>query len=132
MTHARVLTLEVLAKTKVPISALGLAELIKDSCNQATVYRALHFLESKGLVHGFVLHCSEHGTERYFVKADSVHRHWFHCECCHSFLDMGTCRLQGLQADLENEYGIHIQEHNLSFTGLCKTCSQKKVPFDHT
>lgn len=125
MTHARTLALEALARAPHPLSALGLANLVKDSCNQATVYRALHFLEAQGLVHGFVLHCSQHGTERYFVKADSMHRHWFHCERCHGFMDMGSCRLQGLQSDLEQEFGIQIRDHNLSFTGICKNCSQE-------
>lgn len=122
MTQARKEVLEVLAQSGVPLTALSVAQMLKESCNQATVYRALHHLESKGMVHSFVLHCHDHGTERYYTRLEAVHRHWFHCEICHSFIDLGRCRLHELEEDLETEYGVRIKEHNLYFTGLCEKC----------
>lgn len=127
MTQARSEVLEVLARSAVPLAALGVAQQLKDSCNQATVYRALHHLESKGLVHSFVLHCEDHGTERYYSRVEAVHRHWFHCETCHTFIDLGGCRLHALEQDLEGEFGVEIKHHNLYFTGICGICRNLSV-----
>jgi len=91
-------------------------------CDQATVYRALDYLEGAGLAESFVLRCSERGTERYFVSAGKPHRHWFHCESCHRFVDAGECRLEGIAAELERERGLEVWRHNLYFSGLCADC----------
>lgn len=124
MTKARKAALDALDGAPEPLSASGLHERLGSSCDQATVYRALHFLEEKGLAESFVLHCAEHGTERYFVSRNAPHRHWFHCALCHRFLDLGACAIGPMAQRLERERGIRISSHVLYFTGTCPECSR--------
>ncbi len=99
---------------------------IGGACDQATVYRALHYLEESGRAESFVLHCSEHGVERYYAPAASAHRHWFHCESCHRFLDLGSCRLGPMLGEVEAETGVRVMRHTLYMTGLCPACVRKR------
>ncbi len=129
MTKAREAALEALGRATEPLSAAGVLSAIGACCDQATVYRVLHYLESAGFAESFVLHCEEHGTERYYVSAASMHRHWFHCEACHRFIDLGACRLGGIVQDLEGELGLKVSRHVMYLTGLCKACQKKSPAF---
>ncbi len=123
MTKAREAALAALKAAGRPLSAAGVRQAIGVDCDQATVYRALHYLEERDLAESFILHCDEHGTERYYVSADAPHSHWFHCEACHCFIDLGGCRIGALTADMEKERGLRIRRHVLYFTGLCGDCA---------
>lgn len=127
MTKARKAALAAIEAATEPLSAAGVLDAIGSCCDQATVYRALHYLESSGLAESFVLHCDEHGTERYYVSATTAHRHWFHCESCHCFIDLGECRLGGIVLDLEAELDLQVNRHIMYLTGLCTAC-QKNSP----
>ncbi|HOT62166.1 MAG TPA: transcriptional repressor [Treponemataceae bacterium] len=122
MTRARESTLSILREANEPLSAAGVFRLAA-GFDQATVYRALHYLEEKGLAVSFILACEEHGTERYYAVSDSgKHRHWFHCERCHRFVDLGDCAIEPLVERYETAYGIDIRSHTLSLTGTCADC----------
>lgn len=131
MTKARAETIEILESAPEPLSASDIHREIGARFDQATIYRTLHYLEGRGLVDSFVLHCSEHGTERYYTARRSVdgepspHRHWFHCESCHRFTDLGDCQLEPLMGDFESRHGIVVRDHTLSLTGLCPDCAGK-------
>lgn len=128
MTRAREAALQALREATVPLTASGLIRVIGGDCDQATVYRTLHWLEDNGFADSFVLHCDSHGTERYYTaRFDSAgnkspHRHWFHCERCHEFTDLGSCKLRSLVSAYESEYGLDVRGHTLYFTGLCAAC----------
>lgn len=123
MTRARSLVLEALEGSAEPLSAAAVFAGIGGACDQATVYRALSYLEAKGKAESFVLHCDEHGTERYYSAGSAGHRHWFHCVACHCFVDLGACRLGGLVAELERERGLQVLHHALYLSGLCTDCA---------
>ena len=131
MTKARRAVLEVLAAAESPLTAAEIFRRLPISADQATVYRTLHYLEDNGTADSFVLHCSSHGTERYYTAAVSstgepiAHRHWFHCEKCHRFTDLGDCRLAELMQGYEKEYGISVFTHTLYLTGECAECKGK-------
>jgi len=125
VTKARTAALAAINGANEPLSAAGVLDAIGACCDQATVYRALHYLESSGYAESFVLHCEEHGTERYYVSAAAVHRHWFHCESCHRFIALGACRLGGIVKDLEAELDLKVSRHIMYLTGLCETCQKK-------
>ncbi len=122
MTKARTACLETLETASQPLSAADVAARCGSSCDQATVYRALHYLEDNGLAESFVLHCREHGVERYYSSRASQHRHWFHCESCHRFIDLGACRIGGIVSAFENGLDIKVTRHTLYLTGLCRDC----------
>ncbi len=123
MTRARKAALDALVAAERPLSAAGVCAAIDLDCDQATVYRALHYLEERELAESFILHCDEHGTERYYVSAGAGHNHWFHCEACHRFIDLGKCRIGDLAAEIERENGVQVRRHVLYFTGLCGNCA---------
>lgn len=122
MTKARAAVLAALDAATEPLSAAGVVTRLADRCDQATVYRALHHLEEAGRAESFVLYCSEHGVERYYASAGAPHRHWFHCESCHRFVDLGACRIGGLVADVERELGLRVSRHTMYLSGTCADC----------
>jgi len=125
MTKARMHVLESISKAKEPLSARQLCERYAQEHDPATIYRALHYLEEKGSLDSFILHCSEHGTERYYVLHAGEHRHWFHCEHCHRFTDLGLCRFDSLVDQMSREKGLSVTSHTFYATGICKECRDK-------
>lgn len=127
-TRARKAIIEILQQAKEPLSAASVYSALTITADQATVYRNLHVLEDEGLAHSFILHCADHGTERYYTaspeiaEGDLAHRHWFHCERCHCFTDLGSCKLSELVAGYEAQHNITVLTHTLYLTGLCSSC----------
>lgn len=124
LTKARRAVLEALRDSG-PSSALDLGRRLASACDQATVYRALHFLEEEGWADSFVLRCDLRGTERYYVVRSDAHRHWLHCERCHGFVDLGECRVGPLLKDMEDSLGVEIRSHTLYAAGICRSCAAK-------
>jgi Fur family ferric uptake transcriptional regulator len=120
--------LEILVQAHEPLSAATVLRIAGSKADQVTVYRTLHYLEENGYADSFVLHCTSHGTERYYsatIGADgtpATHSHWFHCEQCHRFIDLGTCTIHELVTEYEREYGIEVRTHTLYLTGICPNC----------
>jgi Fur family ferric uptake transcriptional regulator len=105
-----------------PSSAADIVRCLEGRCDTATVYRGLHRLEGEGRLEAFVFECAERGVERYYLSRASAHRHFFHCERCHRFIDLGECRLGEIVGELERERGLRVEGHTLSFTGICTDC----------
>lgn len=124
MTKARRSLLSILQHATEPLSVSALLQHSEVHCNQATVYRSLHYLESEGYLDSFVLHCTDHGTERYYScrSAEARHSHWFHCTVCHRFTGLGGCILQEELTRWEEEYGFSICDHTFFLTGVCQSC----------
>lgn len=126
MTKARRAVIDVLDGAGQPLSVAGVVARMEGACDQATVYRALHFLEDHGQAESFVLSCSEHGVERYYASRAAPHRHWFHCESCHRFTDLGLCRMGGFVQGVEDELGLRVRRHVLYLTGTCASCAAER------
>ena len=122
MTRARAAVLSVVDAAARPLAAADVASALSGACDQATVYRALHYLEDSGDLESFVLYCAEHGVERYYVTRKAAHRHWFHCESCHRFIDIGACKVGGLVSTVERELGVRVSQHTFNMIGLCPDC----------
>lgn len=125
MTKARAQVLGCVSSAKEPVSAKQVWTSLGNEYDQATIYRALHYLEERGNLDSFILHCVEHGTERYYVLHTAEHRHWFHCEGCHRFFDLGLCRFEELMAQVGAEKGLTITSHTFYATGYCPECRRK-------
>lgn len=124
MTKLRKKVFDTLVKSDTPLSASGILAMMPADCHQATVYRALRYLEEKGYIDSFVLPCSEHGTEKYYTESceRGQHAHWFHCTGCHRFIRLEDCNLADIVNDMEKSHKIAIKSHVLYFTGLCSDC----------
>ena len=130
MTKARMNVLNILTKEEKPMSAQEVSSLLASDINSVTVYRTLHYLESKGFCDSFLLHCTQKGTERYYVSIidesgkECEHHHWFHCEKCHQFTDLGSCQIDSLIDSYSKQLDITVLHHNLSLSGICHSCQQ--------
>jgi Fur family ferric uptake transcriptional regulator len=123
MTKTRLAVYETLQGSEVPLSAAEIYKRIPMNLDLATVYRSLHYFEDQGKIESFSFTCAEKGTERYFYRRKEPHAHFFHCEGCHKFINLGDCRVGGMLQDIESDYGVKIESHTLYFTGLCGGCS---------
>jgi len=126
MTKARVAVLDAVNEAGKPLSAADVFDVLKVQCDQATVYRALHYLESTGYVESFVLHAQDQGVKQYYVSNQAVHSHWFYCEACNVFLDLGSCKIGDLITDFEQNLGLRVSRHIFYMTGLCPQCLVKE------
>jgi Fur family ferric uptake transcriptional regulator len=129
MTKSRIAVLTLLEKATKPLCASQIVSLVSGQCDPATIYRTLHYLEEHGYASSFILHCSAHGTERYYSVADETglgHHHWFHCEQCHRFIDLGGCSLDSMLHTFEKENDLIITDHTFFLTGICPECKKKK------
>ncbi len=130
MTKAREAALEILRNSDEPQTAAAVFQQSGNTCDLATVYRTLHYLEKHGYAESFVLYCNEHGTERYYTalsagdSGDRAHRHWFHCEGCHRFIEIGNCTVNSLAREFEIEHNLSVSRHILYFIGRCSNCRQ--------
>jgi len=126
MTKARQAVLDILMNAAEPLSAAAVQSASGNTFDPATIYRTLHYLEQKGRAESFVLHCREHGTERYYTAAgeEGTHHHWFHCEHCHCFVDLGSCEICDMLGEYEESRNIEIRSHIMYLTGLCASCKK--------
>jgi Fur family transcriptional regulator, ferric uptake regulator len=128
MTKNRQAMLDLLLSAREPLSAADAHDRLGPHADPVTVYRALHYLEDHGYADSFILHCESHGTKRYYTASTAAegsnpaHHHWFHCERCHGFTDLGNCKMDALVREYERENGIEIKTHTLYMTGICARC----------
>lgn len=128
MTKNRRAILDILHSAEEPLSAADIYARLGEGADQATVYRTLHYFEDRGLAESFILHCESHGTKRYYTASASAgesapaHHHWFHCERCHRFTDLGGCKMDALVREYERDNGIKVVAHTLYMAGICAKC----------
>ncbi|HHU37402.1 MAG TPA: transcriptional repressor [Treponema sp.] len=131
MTRSRKTVLDILITANEPVSAADIKNSCKITFDPATIYRALHYLEQEGYAESFVLHCREHGTERYYTaintEEEHTHRHWFHCEQCHCFIDVGSCVICETLQGYEKTHNLEIRSHILYLTGICPACKNNAL-----
>lgn len=84
----------------------------------ATVYRNLAFFQEKGLIRSVGV---VQGQER-FDGTVTPHSH-FICNCCGCVLDLPITLDGGLEQAVSRQYGLMAKRHELTFYGLCPSCS---------
>lgn len=90
-----------------------------------TVYRNLAFFRDHGMIQrvGVV-----QGQER-FDAVTVPHSH-FICSCCGAVLDLPGVDLGGdLDRSVSWQYGLAVQRHELTFYGLCSSCTDPQQNF---
>ncbi len=118
--------LEMLSEAEVPLSAAEIHGRLPVAVDLATVYRSLHFLEDRAEAESFGFTSADQGTERYFFRRKEPHVHFFRCERCRRFLNLGECRIGGLIEELADGRGLTIKAHTLYFTGFCDECEPER------
>jgi Fur family transcriptional regulator, ferric uptake regulator len=97
------------------------ASLPAGECDLASVYRAIHRLESAGLVQA--LHFGD-GVPRYELQAegDAGHHHHLVCTQCAKVTEIAECALCELDRRLATVTGFRAVTHRLEFFGVCPAC----------
>ena len=86
-----------------------------------TVYRNLAFFLERGQVKSVGV---VQGQER-FDAVVTPHSH-FVCNCCGAVLDLPDIDLSGgLDGAVSRQYGLMTERHELTFYGLCPSCSRE-------
>ena len=96
------------------------AEIQKEypAISKTTVYRNLRQLAKNGIIREVSL---PDGLERYDARGDQ-HYH-FKCKNCGIIIDIDIEYLTGADRDVHKKYGLHVDRHEIVFTGDCPECS---------
>lgn len=116
VTPARVAVLQALTNQNSPTEVHGIMRGMKNSVNQATVYRILRVFTRAGLVKSVVI---QGGGVRYEL-ASLPHHHHVVCEKCGRMEDVEGCLVRGVPS---NRSFAAITGHRLEFLGVCKKCA---------
>ena len=113
-------------KANSPISADEIYTSMNSESALSTVYRALWFLQEKGMIEEIPVSCGDTcGKRNYFVSTDKEHCHFFHCEKCHAFIQVPGCTAESMSRTIEKKLGALVNRHVLYFTGVCAQCQGK-------
>ena len=85
-----------------------------------TVYRNLSFFLERGLIQSVGV---VQGQER-FDGIVTPHSH-FICNCCGCVLDLPITLGDDLELAVSRQYGLMTERHELTFYGLCPSCSRE-------
>jgi Fur family ferric uptake transcriptional regulator len=123
MTHARKAVVEVLLRSKAPVSAADVHALLqkqKVEASNVTVYRELAFLEVEGFLHSDKF---KDGVKRY-CQASVGHHHHIVCTECNTVQDVQMENdLDLIEKKIHKEKSFNVKSHALEFYGLCAQCA---------
>lgn len=128
LTKHRSTILSIITGSEVPLNAREVQGMARDM-NLATVYRGLQYLEENHYVSGFTMVCAKEGSIRYYHQLAHPHKHFLHCEGCHTFFPYEDCTVAESLRKIEEQYNFAVHAHILYFVGLCGSCraGQKKL-----
>ncbi|MCL2760810.1 MAG: transcriptional repressor [Desulfuromonadales bacterium] len=85
--------------------------------SKATVYRNLRQLAESGEIRQVSM---SDDPERYDRRAD--HHYHFKCKICGKILDVDIDHIKGINEVAQQKYGVKIDEHDVTFKGICPEC----------
>lgn len=122
LTKVRRRTLELIWESHKPLGAYQLlAKLAEEGFNSAppTVYRALDFLLSAGLIHKVESMNAYLGC----MHADKPHKGYFLiCDDCHNVLEFDYQDIHSLLESKANQQGFKLKSETIELTGVCDDC----------
>jgi Fur family ferric uptake transcriptional regulator len=122
LTGPRHAILEVLRRQAHPLSIRELHDALPGpDCDLATVYRAMHLLETMGMVKRFDF---GDGSARFelLAEGDDGHHHHLVCRRCAGVVELDDCFLRELEEQIAARTGFASVTHKLEFFGLCPRC----------
>lgn len=124
VTKPRISVATLVRVSKTPLTPQEIAEQLGAVCDQATVYRTIRSLDKVGLI------------RQVDLRHNHAHYEWSHGADCHHVI----CSICGMvehleKCDIDHVGGTvlkssrlfsKIQEHSLTFYGLCKKCDTSR------
>ena len=90
------------------------------SISKSTVYRNLHQLVENKEIRLISLPDS---PERF--DGGSVQHYHFTCKTCSEIFDIHIDYLSGIDNTVQNTYGFQVEDHDITFKGVCSKCQAK-------
>jgi Fur family ferric uptake transcriptional regulator len=87
--------------------------------NRSTVYRALHFLTTQGLVTALHYH---HNDTRYAAVKEQPHAHAI-CQACGVVTPVDLTLLEPAMRHITRQLGFQVMAGRLELPGLCQACA---------
>lgn len=124
-TPSRLAVLALLEKNGKPMSAQKIIDGTRAAMDQATVYRILKDLKSKGIIRQVDL---RHNHAHYELAKADDHHHLI-CVRCGKVEDVGGCGVEEVEkkALRNSKHFATITQHSLEFYGICKACAKKEL-----
>jgi len=122
-TSSRLAIFGVFRRTRSPVSAQEIIDMLPSDKDQSTVYRTLKLLKEKGLIKQIDL---RHNHAHYELTNNAEHHHLI-CLGCGRIEDVDHCGIEAIQSNFlrGSRHFAEIQQHALEFYGTCKTCAKK-------
>jgi Fur family transcriptional regulator, ferric uptake regulator len=117
LTDLRKHIIEILRQSNQPLTVRAIWEAFPKRPDLSTIYRALDYLESQGLVQAVTL-----STEARVYFAGGKHVHFVVCQTCHEIQQFEQCVAESIQQIVAEQSRFQIQDHVLYFTGFCEDC----------
>lgn len=104
------------------MSAQEIIHALPIDIDQATVYRTIKSLETKGILHQVDL---RHNHAHYEL-ADIADHHHLICLRCGRIEDVGHCGAEAIQSVVlrRSKHFVEIKQHALEFYGICRQCAE--------
>lgn len=124
VTKARLAILDLISKSKIPLTAESISEQLKKrnkNINKATVYRTLaSFIEEK------ILKKVDFRKGFAFFELIQKHHHHIVCIRCDTIEDFENKKMEKVLGKIARNSSkfINIKDHSLELFGLCKNCSK--------
>ena len=122
-TPSRIAILEIFKKSKKPLSAQEVIDILPRGTDQVTVYRTLKSFKEKGVIKQIDL---RHNHAHYELVDLAEHHHLI-CLSCGKVEDVHRCGVEAVEASAlkSSKHFAEIKQHALEFYGICKTCKAK-------
>lgn len=130
LTPQREATLQVLLEHEADhLSAEDIYLLVKEKAPEiglATVYRTLELLSELKIIDKINF---GDGVSRYDLRKEGAEHFHHHLVCieCGSVEEIMDDLLGDVEKIVEKEWGFKVQDHRLTFHGLCKSCQEATV-----
>jgi len=127
-TGNRLEILTLLEDEKEPLSAETIHEKLNKKGNRvpmSTIYRTLETLTDNNIVNRLRM---ERQSRCLYELNHKQHHHFLICLGCGKIVVVDGCPIpEGVEDDIESEYGFRILGHRLEFFGYCPDCQKKKL-----
>ena len=123
LTRLRRRVLELVWSSHEPVKAYDILDRLRgeEFCSAPpTVYRALDFLQTEGLVHKI------ESLNAYVGCARPEHRHisqFLICRCCGSVAEMDDPEVRAMLSEKVKQLGFRIDHEMVEIKGICAACA---------
>jgi len=124
ITGPRAAILEILRRHPHPLTNKEIfSEMPRGRCDLATVYRAVHLLETMGMVKRFDFGDGKARFELVGGDGDAHHHHLI-CTRCDRVIELEKCLIRKLERHVAAANGFKAVTHTLEFFGICPACQR--------